>query len=225
MFFIYCTMGSMNLLNERRGRLVELLRATAGGDEPAFTELHQLTHTYLHHVALRILGSSAQADEVLQEAYVTIWIQAHRFDAELGSAMTWLITVVRNHALSALRSQRLERHSISLAEHPTVIEDAVAQDGDDGDPIRQAFYATLRSRLPAALDQLEPAQRQSIALTYGRGMAHAEVSQHMAAPLGTVKSWLRRGMARLAENLAPAPVPVPGFPTNRPTKREEARKC
>lgn len=74
-------------------------------------------------------------------------------------------------------------------------------DGDACDPIRQAFDDTLRRRLPEALARLEPAQRQSIALTYGHGMPHAELSAHMNAPLGTVKSWLRRGMMRRSQNL------------------------
>jgi RNA polymerase sigma-70 factor (ECF subfamily) len=84
----------------------------------------------------------------------------------------------------------------------------LARDQEEDDPFRRAFYATLRGRLPAALAELEPAQRQSIALAFGRGMAHAELAQHMDAPLGTVKSWLRRGMARLAEQLAQQSRPI-----------------
>lgn len=219
-------MRRMNTITDRRGRLVELLCAVAAGSEPAFTELHGLTHSYLHHVALRVMVSPAQAEEVLQEAYVTVWTQAHRFDPALGSAMTWLITVVRNHALSALRSQRLERQCLSLSEDPALLEEAAALDPEAGDPIRQAFHATLRSRLPAALAQLEPAQRQSIALTFQRGMAHAELAQHMNAPLGTVKSWLRRGMARLADCLLPAtPVKTQAFPRTSLRKQAAPIQC
>jgi len=219
-------MRAMNTTTDRRGHLVELLHAVAGGSEPAFTELHRLTQSYLHHVALRIMPSPPQAEEVLQEAYVTIWTQAQRFDPALGSAMTWLITVVRNHALSALRSQRLERHCVSLADDPALLENAVAQDADADDPVRQAMHAIVLGRLPAALAQLEPAQRQSIALTYGRGMAHAELAQHMNAPLGTVKSWLRRGMARLADRLLQAtPVHAPPFPPTGVSKRAGRIQC
>ena len=222
----------MELINERRAHLAALLGAVAGGCEKAFAELHGLTRHYLYHVALRVLNSPPHAEEVLQEAYVTVWQQAHRFQPELGSAMTWLMTIVRNQSVSALRSQRLERHCVSLADDPHVLDDAQAQDGADADPIRQAFYANLRRRLPAALARLEPAQRQSICLTYHRGMAHAELSAHLDVPLGTVKSWLRRGMARLGDYLveeedAPPPRPRAAARPRQPMANKHAlgRRC
>lgn len=222
-------MRLMELINERRAHLATLLGAVADGCEKAFAELHGLTHHYLYHVALRVLGSPPHAEEVLQEAYVTVWQQARRFQPELGSAMTWLMTIVRNHSVSALRSQRLERHSVSLDDDPGVLDDMLAH--DDADPIRQAFYATLRERLPAALARLDPAQRQSICLTYHRGMAHAELSEHLNVPLGTVKSWLRRGMARLGdylvEDAAAAPLPRSAARPRKPMVAKHAlgRQC
>ena len=191
----------METITERRVHLADLLSAVAGGSERAFTELHGLTRGYLYHVAFRLLGSTVHAEEALQEAFVNVWTGAHRFRPGLGSPMTWLITIVRNQSLSLLRSQRLEQTWVLAVDDPAALEEAAAADSDDADPIRQAFYASLRERLPAALARLEPAQRQSIALTYGRGMAHAELAQHLDAPLGTVKSWLRRGLARLNDAL------------------------
>ncbi len=191
----------MEMITERRAHLANLLAAVAGGSEHAFNELHGLTRAYLHNVALRLLGSQVHAEEVLQEAYVNVWTSAHRFQPTFGSPMTWLITIVRNQALSLLRSQRLERQWTLQADDPSALEEAAAADSDEADPIRQAFYASLRDRLPAALAELEPGQRQSIALTYGQGMAHAELSQHLDVPLGTVKSWLRRGLLRLNHSL------------------------
>lgn len=195
-------MGRMDNLNERRSQLAQSLLAAGRGDESAFADLHRATHSYLYHVALRVLGTPAQAEEVLQDAYLSIWLQARRYQPELGSAMTWLITVVRNQAISALRAQRAERHTVSLSDGSNHLEETIAADEDESDPIRHAFYASARGRLPRALDRLEPAQRQAIALTFGHGMAHAEISAHMNAPLGTVKSWLRRGMSRLHDHIA-----------------------
>lgn len=196
-------MRSMENIIERRNQLAKLLAAAGRGDEQAFEALHMATHSYLYHVALRVLGTPALAEEVLQDAYLSVWLQAKRYRPELGSAMTWLITVVRNQAISALRGQRVEQHTVSLSDGTKHLEDSLTTDDEESDPIRQAFYASARMRLPRALARLEPAQRQAIALTFGHGMAHAELSTHMDAPLGTVKSWLRRGMARLNENIAP----------------------
>jgi RNA polymerase sigma-70 factor (ECF subfamily) len=194
-------MRAMNTLTDRRTLLAELLVASGAGDERAFNRLHALTSQYLYHVALRLLGTSSCAEEVLQDAYVNIWTHAGRFRPGEGSPMTWLIAIVRNGALSRLRSRKLEQQRAEAAAEAAWLEELAMDDGDACDPIRQAFDDTLRRRLPEALARLEPAQRQSIALTYGHGMPHAELSAHMNAPLGTVKSWLRRGMTRLRQNL------------------------
>jgi RNA polymerase sigma-70 factor, ECF subfamily len=196
-------MRNMENIIERRNQLSKLLVAAGRGNEQAFEALHAATHAYLYHVALRVLGTPALAEEVLQDAYLSVWLQAKRYQPELGSAMTWLITVVRNQAISALRGQRIEQHTVSLSAGTKNLENMLTTEDEESDPIRQSFYASARMRLPRALEGLEPAQRQAIALTFGQGLAHAELSIHMDAPLGTVKSWLRRGMARLNENIAP----------------------
>lgn len=190
---------AMQTINERRERLKELICSASYGSEPAFAELYDMTHTYLYYVALRVLNSAPHAEEVLQEAYLCIWQQAHRFDPHLGSAMSWLITVVRNHAVSALRSQRVERSSHSLDDDPGFYDEWTGESSELSDPIEQAFYASARCRLLSAMARLDPVQRQVITLTFEHGMAHAELSAHLKAPLGTVKSWMRRGMARLTE--------------------------
>ncbi|MBB3221220.1 RNA polymerase sigma factor [Pseudoduganella umbonata] len=195
----------MNTTTDRRTHLADLLIASGAGNERAFSELHALTNQYLYHVALRLLGAPSCAEEVLQDAYVNIWTHARRFRPGEGSPMTWLIAIVRNGALSRLRSRRLEQQRTEAAAEAAWLAELAIDDSDASDPIRQAFYDTLRRRLPEALARLEPAQRQSIALTFGQGMPHAELSAHMDAPLGTVKSWLRRGMARLRENLVQEP--------------------
>jgi RNA polymerase sigma-70 factor (ECF subfamily) len=223
------TMRAMKNITDRRALLAELLVASGTGNERAFNELHALTHQYLHHVALRLLGTPSCADEVLQEAYVNIWTHAARFRPGEGSPMTWLIAIVRNGALSQLRSRRIEQQRAEAAAELAWLDEVAMAQGDETDPIQQAFYVTARHRLPEALAQLEPAQRQSIALAYGQGMPHAELSVHMNAPLGTVKSWLRRGVARLRESLvqepvAPADAATPGFRHGRAPGKPEVTK-
>jgi RNA polymerase sigma-70 factor (ECF subfamily) len=215
----------MEPLNKRRARLAELIDLTSSGCEQAFAELYGMTHSYLYHVALRVVGSRPHAEEVLQEAYLSIWQQARRFEPEYGSAMTWLITVVRNQAVSALRSQRIERHSVSHDDEENGVDRAMQDTDDDPDPMRQAFYAHARSRLPAALARLAPAQRQAIALTFEHGMPHAELSVHMDVPLGTVKSWLRRGVARLGDYLSESDPPPPGRSKSAHPPVNPAMRC
>ncbi|WP_167761264.1 RNA polymerase sigma factor [Duganella callida] len=198
----------MEKITRQREHLAQLLESVAQHSEPAFNELYQLTHAYLHYVVLNVLGNRAHADETLQEIYVAVWAQAHRFDRTRGCAMTWLISVARNQARSAWRTGRRERDCVLPGQDVVTLEAlAHGEQTQEGDPVQDAFYASVRSRLPAAMAQLVPAQRQAIMLTYGHGLAHAELAQHMNAPLGTVKSWLRRGLARLGDCLQPAAAP------------------
>jgi RNA polymerase sigma-70 factor (ECF subfamily) len=194
-------MRPMQQINEKRARLAELMVAVSQGKECAFTEMYEMTHAYLYNVACRIVGSPHHAEEVLQEAYMSVWQQAHRYQPHLGTAMTWLITVVRNQAVSTLRGQGMERQSVSLDQHEWEFDEPVVE-GEVPDVIEQAFYASAQARLPAAMARLEPAQRQAITLTYSHGMPHAELAVHLKAPLGTVKSWVRRGMVHLSRYLS-----------------------
>lgn len=191
----------MQPINEKRARLAELLQSVSHGNEPAFAEMYEMTHAYLYNVAFRVVGSAHHAEEVLQEAYLSIWQQAHRYQPHLGTAMTWLITVVRNQSVSLLRSQGMERRSYSLEQDVGEFDEPATEGSEEADAIEQVFYASALSRLPAAMARLDPAQRQAIALTFGQGMAHAELSAHLSAPLGTVKSWIRRGLVHLSRYL------------------------
>jgi RNA polymerase sigma-70 factor, ECF subfamily len=171
---------------QRHQHLANLLAASAARDEAAFRALHALTHDYLHHVALRVLGSPSLAEEALQEAYLNIWLHAASFRRGDGSPMTWLIAIVRHRALSQLRS---------IPRSTEAEVDDVAE-AEASDPVG---YGGLQR----ALARLEPPQRQSIALAFGRDMTHAEVARHLGVPLGTAKSWLRRGLERLRNCLEP----------------------
>lgn len=192
----------MQPINEKRAHLAELILSVSRGSERAFTEMYEMTHNYLYNVACRIVGSPHHAEEVLQEAYISVWQQAHRFQPHLGTAMTWLITVVRNQAVSTLRSQGMDRQSVSLDQEAGDVDELAVEGSEAPDAIEQAFYASAQSRLPAAMAKLEPAQRQAITLTFSHGMPHAELSAHLKAPLGTVKSWVRRGMVHLTKYLS-----------------------
>lgn len=213
----------MNLTIDRHIYLAALIVEAANGDHGAFRKLHTLTHDFLYHTALRLLRSPGLAEDVLQEAYLSIWLHAASFRPGQGSPMTWLIAIVRNRAFSALRSHRGGIASLMSEEDPALLAEVEHDDG--ADPDAQAFGALGRTRLEQALARLEPAQRQSIALVFNHELTHAEMARHLGVPLGTAKSWVRRALERLRISLeqadatgAPKPVPVPMPPPERHAK-------
>jgi RNA polymerase sigma-70 factor, ECF subfamily len=180
--------------------LQELLAATARGDHDAFAQVHERTHAHLLGVALRILGRHACAEDALQEAFVSIWRNAGTYRPNVNGQdiqpMTWLITIVRNKALDSLRS-RSRRGETELDEQ------AHDEHGGAAAPSALDLFgaATEALSLHACLGALDGTHRQSLALAYLQGLTHSEVASQMGAPLGSVKSWIRRGMDKLRDGL------------------------
>lgn len=185
----------MDFTLDRHTHLAALITRSAGGDRVAFREMHGLTHDYLYHTALRLLHLPSLAEDALQEAYLSIWLHARSFRPGQGSPMTWLIAIVRNRALSILRSNKNAMNTVTLDDEPALL--AEMESGDELDPGAQVYAVHARERLEQALARLEPAQRQSITLAFGQELTHVEIAQHLGVPLGTAKSWVRRGLERL----------------------------
>ena len=179
--------------------LQELLAATARGDHEAFAQVHERTHAHLFGVALRILGRHACAEDALQEAFVSIWRNAGTYRSNVNGQdiqpMTWLITIVRNKALDSLRS-RARRGETGL-------EEEAGDEQGAGAPSALDLFGAGREalRLHACLGALDGTHRQSLALAYWQGLTHTEVASQMGAPLGSVKSWIRRGLDKLRDGL------------------------
>ena len=173
--------------------LPRLLTATARGDRQAFRQLYQLSSPRLFAVALRLLCRRDLAEDVLQDAYVAIWRKAGQYCPERGEPLAWMSRIVRNRAIDRLRADAPRRETATLDEVP---ESALADPG---------FGATCPDRigasLRACLDKLKVDQRRSIILAYYYGMTHDELAAHMNVPLGTVKSWIRRGLLQLKDQL------------------------
>lgn len=180
---------------DRHIHLAALITRSAAGDQRAFREVHALTHDYLYHTALRLLHLPTLAEDALQDAYLNIWLHAASFRPGQGSPMTWLIAIVRNRALSILRSNRNGMAALLSDDDPALLAEAAPPDGADAGA--QVFNVRVRQRLKQAMARLEPVQRQSIALAFDQELTHAEIAQHLGVPLGTAKSWLRRGLERL----------------------------
>jgi len=166
-----------------------LLRACATGDSAALARLYDATAAQLFGLALRIVRRRELAEEVVQDAFVSAWRNAGRYDERRGTAMAWLATIVRNRALDQLRRLGRERPL-----DPAAVERW--EDPAQG-PAELAALSEDGRRLGRCLDELEEAPRRSILLAYFEGMTVEEVAERMAAPLGTVKSWVRRSLQRL----------------------------
>ncbi len=180
---------------EKSVRLTALLSRIALGDQAAFGEFYEKTSPHLYGVALRILRIPSAAEEILQEAYVNVWHHAGSYEAARSQPLTWLTTIVRNRCLDQLRRRELE--TVSLASNDD--DDAPAYDPPSEAPSPAAMLlagAEARS-VRDCVDQLDAGPKQAIALAFYHGMSHAELAQQLREPLGTVKSWVRRGLEKL----------------------------
>jgi RNA polymerase sigma-70 factor (ECF subfamily) len=178
-------------LLERNARLMDLLARTALSDQQAFAELYRLTSSHLYAVALRILRESAAAEEVLQESFVNIWHHAGSYVAAKSQPLTWLTSIVRNRCLDHLRRREIDTVTIDDEEERMTI-------ADQGPTPLELLLAGADARaVKGCVDALEAGQKQAIALAFYQGLSHSELSRHLKQPLGTVKSWVRRGLERL----------------------------
>ncbi len=182
--------------------LADLLQRTAAGDHACFAQVYARTQAHLFGVAVRMLGREQAAEDVLQEAFVSIWKNAGSYRSEInGQAvqpMTWLIAIVRNKALDALR-QRTRRAESALDDEGA---DGAASGGAAASALDLFNEATRALQVQACLAALDASHRQSLALAYYQGLTHSEVAQQMGAPLGSVKAWIRRGLDKLKTCLA-----------------------
>jgi RNA polymerase sigma-70 factor, ECF subfamily len=182
--------------------LQELLSRTAAGDHAAFAKVYERTHAHLFGFAFRMLGREQAAEDVLQEAFVSIWKAAafyrSQVDGQELQPMTWLIAIVRNEALDALRS-RTRRKETELPQADAL--DGRANEGPLQDPAPSALellsQASRALQIENCFEALDGQYRQSLALAYYQGLSHSEVAAQMGAPLGSVKAWIRRGLGRL----------------------------
>jgi RNA polymerase sigma-70 factor (ECF subfamily) len=174
---------------ERDATLDRLVADVAAGDRVAFETLYRATSPRLYGICLRVLADRGEAEDVVQEAFVTIWHRAGQFDAGRAGALAWLSTIARNRAIDRLRS-RPPMSRASLA----AIED-MADPGST--PERDAETSTDRGRLERCLEQLDERRRGLIRTAFFDGATYDELATRSGAPLGSVKSWIRRGLMQL----------------------------
>ena len=179
----------------RNARLAELIARVALADQRAFAELYQKTSSHLFAVALRIVRERGIAEELLQEAYVNVWHHAGSYAAERAQPTTWLTAIVRNRCLDHVRKRDLDTVSMTRDADDDAPELSLP-DGGPG-PAEMLLAGADAHAIRECVERLEGGSRQAIALAFFQGLTHSELAQHLAQPLGTVKSWIRRGLERL----------------------------
>ena len=172
-----------------------LLLSTAGGDRAAFRALYVAASPKLLGVALRICGERGVAEDALQDAFVEIWRKADTFDTSRGAALGWMAVIVRNRAIDQLRRRG---RGPALGSGGEDADDAAARIVDISAP---ADGGADGLALEQCLGRLEDRAREMVVLAYCEGYSREELSERYDAPVNTVKTWLRRGLAELKECL------------------------
>lgn len=175
--------------DDARLRLTEALIRTGEEDRDAFRVVYHLTAAKLFGICLRICGDREAAEDVLHEVYLLVWRRAAGFEPGRASPITWLATIARNRAIDWRRAQggRQFVPADEIADLPDTAPLASERLEADGE----------RARLHACLSALEERQRSAIRTAFFDGVTYAELAERQGVPLGTMKSWVRRGLAGL----------------------------
>ncbi|CAN8139938.1 RNA polymerase sigma-70 factor, ECF subfamily [uncultured Thiomicrorhabdus sp.] len=181
---------------QNQAEIQKLLVLCGTHSQTAFEQLYQQASPKLYGTAMRLLQNSELADEALQEAFVHIWHKASEYDPEKGSAFAWMATIVRYRALDIIRREKSQQNRSEAMAN----EQLALQQGED------FFIHELHvdedqhlQLLQECLKALDSQQRKSVLLSYYYGYSHSEMVTRLKRPLGTIKSWIRRGMESVRE--------------------------
>jgi RNA polymerase sigma factor (sigma-70 family) len=191
---------------ERERHLCDLVARIARRDhqsEPAFAELYDLTVARVASIIARFCADRGLIAELTQDAFFQAWNQAHLFNAERGGVLAWLLVIARSRALDALRRKNAQPVLFN-----SDVADAMLEVVETGQACGAEALQARRdqSTIQTATLALSPVTRHMLALSFFSGLSHAEISDHLRLPLGTVKSTLRRGLASMLielERLSP----------------------
>jgi RNA polymerase sigma factor (sigma-70 family) len=174
--------------------LRHLLAAVARKDAVGFRTLYDATSARLYGFALRILNKRELAEEVLQESFVSIWNHAGNYQSGLAAPMTWMTAIVRNRAFDTLRRTDATVEIDADTFDRDVMDALASNEPSPFDALQMGIDAKALAKCFSRLDGLH---RQAIALAFYHDLSHSEVAEQMKLPLGTVKTWVRRGLERL----------------------------
>ena len=179
--------------------LMDLIDRVARRDEAALKALYDLTSSKLYGLSMRVVGKAEWAEDALQETFLQIWRSAGDYRASLSPPMAWLGLIVRSRSLDALRRRNAERAHLT-----DEIDDAMSDtlEGDSPNPMDTTLASQQAWALHQCLGKLDNRQREVVSLAYLRDLSHSELAQQLSLPLGTVKTWIRRGLDQLRTCMA-----------------------
>jgi len=189
----------MAVRREKAERLAdeELMPLVGRKDPEAFEVLFDRHGGAAYSLAYRIVGDRAAAEEVTQEAFISVWRSGARFDAARGSVRSWLLSVVRNRAIDFLRSRAGKAPKLTF-DDDSALEQRPAQERTEEEALQRETSAELRG----ALGKLPGEQSKVIELAYFGGFSHSEIAQMLNLPMGTVKGRMRLGLEKIRGDLA-----------------------
>jgi len=183
--------------------LAALVLRVCDQHEPSLAKLYEATSGRVYGLVLRVVRNTAAAEEVVEDVFWQVWREAPRFDAERGKVIAWLLNIARSRAIDTLRRQERVRAHEHAVEDDEAME-ALADHDHDGSPENLVAASQHHAKLHALLAALDPLPRQLLSLAFFRGCTHEEIAEQTGLALGTVKSHIRRTLAALKGQLAPA---------------------
>jgi len=174
-----------------------MLERMAAGDGDALRELYDIHARAVYSLAVRILRSQSDAEDIVQEVFVQAWRQATRYDASRGTVAGWLLMQAKSRSIDRLRARRARPEQ---SEEARVAEPVDAGDAADIQIVRSEQAARVRQ----ALDELPALQKTALELAYYEGLTHVEIAEQLEQPLGTVKTRIRQGLLKLRQALGGA---------------------
>ncbi len=172
------------------GPLTDLLIAAGRGDRGAFARLYDASAPTLFAVSLRTLRRRDLAEDVVQEAFLTIWRKARQYRPDRGHPLAWMVAIVRNRAIDRLRTER-------RAGGPPVAYEENTGTAPVAEPGEASIPGEVAQTIRTCIELLQINYRNSILFAYYYGLTHEELAARLKAPLGTVKTWVRRGLNQL----------------------------
>ena len=162
-----------------------LVVAVRAGDQSAMSALYDRYSPVVYAVALRVLGDTGAAEDVLQDVFMQLWRNPGAFDSSRGTLGAWLAVITRNRAIDALRRRKPEHD----------IEDVVLS--VEPDMAEEADRVRVRESVRRALEAMPEPQRKTLELAYFEGLTHSEIAAKTGEPLGTIKTRIRAGLLTL----------------------------
>lgn len=176
---------------QKQDRLIHLLGKVSLNDEAAFAQLYELTSGALYGFALKVVADESLASEVLQEAYMKIWRKAGDYRPHLAKPMTWMIAITRNHGIDTLRKQRIKTDDKPIDEMISLIDESAEN------PVASSIAGDEREQLIHCMQGLKGDQQKAVLYAFYQDLTHEEIAGRLDKPLGTIKSWVRRGLLSL----------------------------